>query len=63
MRVGFVGLGIMGASLAANVQKAGHSLTVHDVRREAAAKHIACFIIAPTVVAPSGPRLSRHFIS
>lgn len=41
MRVGFVGLGIMGASLAANVQKAGHSLTVHDVRRDAAAKHIA----------------------
>jgi 3-hydroxyisobutyrate dehydrogenase-like beta-hydroxyacid dehydrogenase len=41
MRVGFVGLGIMGASLAANVQKAGHALTVHDVHRDAADKHVA----------------------
>jgi 3-hydroxyisobutyrate dehydrogenase-like beta-hydroxyacid dehydrogenase len=54
MRVGFVGLGIMGASLAANVQKAGHSLTVHDVRREAAAKHLAAgaaWADSPKVVA------------
>src|SRR5262245_11459233 len=41
MRVGFIGLGIMGASMASNVQKGGHELIVHDVRREAAAPHLA----------------------
>jgi 3-hydroxyisobutyrate dehydrogenase-like beta-hydroxyacid dehydrogenase len=40
MQVGFIGLGIMGASLAANLQKAGHKLTVHDTRRAAADLHI-----------------------
>src|SRR5215470_19096765 len=37
MRVGFIGLGNMGAPMAGFVLKAGHSLVVHDVRREAAA--------------------------
>ncbi len=38
MRVGFIGLGTMGASMAANLARAeGVTLTVHDVRREAAA--------------------------
>ena len=41
MRVGFIGLGIMGASMAANLQKAGHQLAVHDIRRQAAASHLA----------------------
>jgi 3-hydroxyisobutyrate dehydrogenase-like beta-hydroxyacid dehydrogenase len=41
MRIGFIGLGIMGASMAANLQKAGHALVVHDVRRAAAEPHIA----------------------
>ena len=41
MQLGFIGLGIMGASLAANLQKAGHRLTVHDVRRGAAEPHVA----------------------
>ena len=40
MRVGFIGLGIMGASLAANLQKAQHKVIVHDTRRAAADKHI-----------------------
>jgi 3-hydroxyisobutyrate dehydrogenase-like beta-hydroxyacid dehydrogenase len=40
MRVGFIGLGTMGASMALNVQKAGHELIVNDVRREAAAPHL-----------------------
>jgi len=39
MQIGFIGLGTMGASLAANLQKSGHQLTVYDVRREAAAPH------------------------
>jgi 3-hydroxyisobutyrate dehydrogenase-like beta-hydroxyacid dehydrogenase len=41
MRVGFIGLGIMGASMASNVQKGGHALVVHDLRAEAAAPHVA----------------------
>jgi 3-hydroxyisobutyrate dehydrogenase-like beta-hydroxyacid dehydrogenase len=41
MQVGFIGLGIMGASMAANLQKAGHRLVVHDVRRGAAEPHLA----------------------
>ena len=40
MRVGFIGLGIMGASMASNLQAAGHALAVHDVRRAAAAPHL-----------------------
>jgi 3-hydroxyisobutyrate dehydrogenase-like beta-hydroxyacid dehydrogenase len=41
MSIGFIGLGIMGASMAANLQKAGHELVVHDARRAAAEPHIA----------------------
>jgi 3-hydroxyisobutyrate dehydrogenase-like beta-hydroxyacid dehydrogenase len=37
MRVGFIGLGNMGEPLAGFVLKAGFSLVVHDIRREAAA--------------------------
>src|SRR4051812_10811702 len=40
MRVGFIGLGTMGASMALNAQKAKHQLIVNDLRREAAAPHI-----------------------
>ena len=41
MQVGFIGLGTMGASMAANLQKSGHKLVVHDVRRAAAETHLA----------------------
>jgi 3-hydroxyisobutyrate dehydrogenase-like beta-hydroxyacid dehydrogenase len=41
MQVGFIGLGTMGANMAANLQKAGFRLVVHDMRREAAARHLA----------------------
>jgi 3-hydroxyisobutyrate dehydrogenase len=42
MKVGFIGLGTMGASMASNLQKkGGHELVVNDVRREAAAAHLA----------------------
>ncbi len=41
MRVGFIGLGIMGASMASNLQAAGHELVVHDLRRSAADPHLA----------------------
>ncbi len=41
MRVGFIGLGTMGAGMAANLRKAGHALVVHDVRRAAAEPFLA----------------------
>src|SRR5258708_192335 len=41
MKVGFIGLGTMGASMAANLQKARHDLVVHDIRRAAAERHLA----------------------
>jgi 2-hydroxy-3-oxopropionate reductase len=34
MRIGFIGLGIMGKPMAANLAKAGHQLVVYDVARE-----------------------------
>jgi len=40
MRVGFIGLGTMGAHMARNLLKAGHELVVNDARREAAAPHL-----------------------
>jgi 3-hydroxyisobutyrate dehydrogenase len=36
MKVGFVGLGHMGAAMSRNILAAGHDLVVHDLRREAA---------------------------
>lgn len=41
MKVGFIGLGTMGAFMAANIQKAGYDLVIHDIRREAGANRLA----------------------
>ncbi len=40
MKVGLIGLGIMGGSMALNVRAAGHDLVVYDLRREAAEPHL-----------------------
>ena len=49
MQVGFIGVGTMGAGMAANLQKAGHRLVVHDVRRASAEPFLAAGAIwAPT---------------
>jgi 3-hydroxyisobutyrate dehydrogenase len=40
MKIGFIGLGTMGAFMAANLQKSQYRLVVTDRRREAAAPHI-----------------------
>lgn len=34
MKIGFVGLGVMGGKMAMNVLKAGHELTVYDIAKE-----------------------------
>src|SRR5712671_7268193 len=41
MRVGFIGLGMMGKGMAANLQTAGHDLVVHDLSRAAAEPFLA----------------------
>ncbi len=41
MKVGFIGLGRMGAPMCGNILAAGHDLLVHDVRPEAAAGLLA----------------------
>ena len=41
MQVGFIGLGTMGARMAANLQQAGYKLVVNDLRKDAAAPHLA----------------------
>src|SRR5580693_1573256 len=58
MQAGFIGLGTMGASMAANLQKGlkarGDTLVVHDIRREAAARHVrdgAIWVDSPPAVA------------
>src|ERR1700690_1443273 len=58
MKAGFIGLGTMGASMEANLQKGiqkdGHTVIVHDVRKEAAAPHIkngAVWADSPAAVA------------
>jgi 3-hydroxyisobutyrate dehydrogenase len=39
--VGFIGLGTMGSRMAANLQKAGYKLIVHDLQRQAASHHLS----------------------
>jgi 3-hydroxyisobutyrate dehydrogenase-like beta-hydroxyacid dehydrogenase len=41
MRVGFIGLGMMGKGMAANLQKAGYGLVVHDLNRASAEPYLA----------------------
>ena len=40
MKVGFIGLGTMGASMAYNCLQGGSEMVVHDIRREAATPHL-----------------------
>ncbi len=40
MKVGFIGLGTMGGSMAYNTIQGGHELVVHDIRRESATRHL-----------------------
>ena len=41
MRIAFIGLGNMGRHMAANLQKAGHDVVVHDVRQRRPTGHLA----------------------
>ncbi len=41
MQVGFIGLGTMGGRMAANLQRAGHTLVINDIRPDAGAELLA----------------------
>lgn len=41
MKVGYIGLGTMGRGMAANLQKAGYDLVVHDINKAAADPYVA----------------------
>jgi 3-hydroxyisobutyrate dehydrogenase len=58
MKAGFIGLGTMGASMAANLQKGvqtdGHTVVVHDINKAAAASHLkngAAWADSPAAIA------------
>lgn len=42
MKIGFIGLGIMGRPMAKNLLKAGHELVVYDFNKEAVADLVSC---------------------
>ena len=46
MQIGFIGLGTMGTRMAGNLQKAGFQLVVNDLRKDAAAPHLAALSAA-----------------
>ena len=42
MKIGFIGLGIMGRPMAKNLVKAGHELVVFDFNKDAVADLVSC---------------------
>lgn len=42
MKIGFIGLGIMGRPMARNLVRAGYDLTVYDLNAEAVADLVSC---------------------
>ena len=60
MRVGFVGLGIMGKPMARNLIKAGHELVVYDVAPQPAAELAASGATARSVCPGRGGALGDH---
>lgn len=56
MKVGFIGVGTMGAGMALNCMKGGNTLSVFDARREAAERHLkggATWAASPRAAAES----------
>ena len=63
MKLGFIGLGTMGAGMALNLRKAGHELVVHDVRKESAQPHLAAGATWADTVAEVGRAADVVFTS
>lgn len=56
MKIGFVGLGIMGRPMAKNLIKAGHELTVFDINKEA----VNDVVLAGATAAASNKEVAEH---
>jgi 3-hydroxyisobutyrate dehydrogenase len=63
MKVGFIGLGMMGNGMALNLRKAGHDLVVHDVRRECGKPHLEAGATWAETVADVGRAADAVFTS
>lgn len=63
MKIGFIGLGTMGAGMALNLRKAGHEVLVHDMRKDSAAPHLASGSIWAETVALVGRAADVVFTS
>jgi 3-hydroxyisobutyrate dehydrogenase len=63
MKLGFIGLGTMGAGMALNLRKAGHDVIVHDMRKESAQPHLAAGASWGTSVADVGRAADVVFTS
>jgi len=57
MRIGWIGLGIMGSRMAGNLARAGHELVVHNRTRSVAEAWIA---EPPRLLATHSPRVSQR---
>ena len=58
MKIGFIGLGIMGRPMAKNLLKAGYDLVVYDFNKDAVADLVSCGASA----AESGKELASQFL-
>ncbi len=60
-RIGFIGLGIMGSPMAANLVRAGHQVTGHD-HKQSSMERIAALggRAAPTVATAVGSTAGSH---
>jgi 3-hydroxyisobutyrate dehydrogenase-like beta-hydroxyacid dehydrogenase len=63
MDIGFIGLGTMGNHMATNLQRAGHDLVVHDIRREAADRHLEAGAVWADSPAEVAERVEAVFTS
>lgn len=63
MKIGFIGLGTMGIGMALNLQKAGHDMVVHDLRKESAEPLLAADAAWADSVAELGAQVDAVFTS
>ncbi len=63
MKIGFIGIGMMGSGMALNLRKAGHEVVVHDVRKESAQPLVAAGATWAETVADVGEAADVVFTS
>jgi len=63
MKIGFIGIGLMGTGMALNLRKAGHEVVVHDVRKESAQPLVAAGATWAETIADVGEAADVVFTS